>query len=230
MSEEKQAPKKQRETDIVSEKRTVLYEVVRVLGHIVFHTVMPVRFHNRELARNQELPYLLISNHQHALDPVILAMMVPHEQLYFLGKKELGGNRFLKWAMDHLHCILVDRHNMDMDALRACMKVIHLKKGLIIFPEGTRHHEGQMEHIENGTSMIALRGKCPVIPVYVDRKLAFFRRTNVYVGQPIPCDDLLAEGINATTCEKMNDRLRETFRTMIRETDEAKQAARNKKS
>jgi hypothetical protein len=45
-----------------------------------------------------------------------------------------------------------------------------------------------------------------------------FRITNLYVGEPIPYDDLLAEGINAETCEKMNERMRETFRRMIAET------------
>jgi hypothetical protein len=65
--------------------------------------------------------------------------------------------------------------------------------------------------------MIAMRSKAPVIPILFDRKLAFFKRTNLYVGEPIPYDDLLAEGINADTCERMNERMRETFRGMIRD-------------
>ncbi len=199
----------------VTEKRTITYEVVRVLANIIFHTIMPVRFHHKERLE-RERPYIMIANHNHALDPVPMAMAVKHDQLVFLGKKELGSNKLARWFLTKLHCILVNRHNVDMEAMRACMKAIRMKKILLIFPEGTRHHEGQMEHIEAGTALIAMRAKAPIVPIYFDRKLSLFKITNLYVGEEIPYDDLLAEGINAETCEKMNERMREAFRELIR--------------
>ena len=57
----------------------------------------------------------------------------------------------------------VDRHNMDMAALRACLKTLREGHPLGVFPEGTRHKEGVMEHMESGIAMIALRsGARPV--------------------------------------------------------------------
>ena len=207
--------------EAVTEKRGVLYEVARRLAQVLFHTVMPVRFHNRERLL-QDPPFVLIANHNHALDPVVMAMGIPKQQIVFLGKKELGSTKLTEDLLTRLHCILVDRHHTDMEAMRACMKAIRLKKILLIFPEGTRHHEGQMEQIETGTALIAMRSRVPVVPIYFDRKLGFFKVTNLYVGEPIPYDDLLAEGINTDTCERMNERMRETFRRMIRETEEKK--------
>jgi 1-acyl-sn-glycerol-3-phosphate acyltransferase len=189
-----------------------------VLAKIVFHTLMPVRFHHKERLL-QDPPYVVIANHRHALDPVVMAMGIPKHQIVFLAKKELGSTPLTQNLLTRLHCILVDRHNADMEAMRSCMKAIKLKKILLIFPEGTRHHEGQMEQIESGTALIAMRSKAPVIPIYFDRKLSWFKVTNLYVGEPIPYDDLLEEGINTETCEKMNERMRETFRKMIRETE-----------
>ena len=202
--------------EAVTEKRGILYEITRVLAIILFHTVMPVKFHHRERLL-QEPPFVLIANHRHALDPIAMAMGIPKKQIVFLAKKELGKSPFTQNIMTRLHCILVDRHNVDMEAMRSCMKAVKMKKILLIFPEGTRHHEGEMEQIETGTALIAMRSKAPVIPIYFDRKLNFFRVTNLYVGEPIPYDDLLAEGINTDTCEQMNERMRETFRGMIRE-------------
>ena len=202
--------------EAVTEKKGILYEIARVLALILFHTVMPVKFHNRERLQ-QEPPFVLIANHRHALDPIAMAMGIPKKQIVFLAKKELGKTPFLQNIMTRLHCILVDRHNVDMEAMRACMKAIQMKKILLIFPEGTRHHEGEMEQIETGTALIAMRSKAPVIPIYFDRKLSFFKVTNLYVGEPIPYDDLLEQGINAGTCEMMNERMRETFRRMIQE-------------
>jgi len=207
--------------EAVTDKKGILYEITRVLATGLFRTLMPVRIYDRERL-DREAPYILIANHNHALDPLAMAMGVRKRQVVFLGKKELGNGRFLHSLMTRLHIILVDRHNVDMEAMRACMKAVKMKKILLIFPEGSRHHEGQMEQIENGTSLIAMRSKAPVIPAYFDRKLSFFKVTNLYIGEPIPYDDLLKKGINAETCEQMNERMRETYRNMIRMYGETK--------
>ena len=192
----------------VTEKRGIIYEIARVLAHIVFHTLMPVRFHHKERLR-QDPPFVVIANHRHALDPVVMAMGIPKHQIVFLAKKELAGNsKFLRNLLVRLHCILVGRHESDMEAMRACMKAVKMKKILLIFPEGTRHHEGQMEHIESGTALIATEA----VEERHGREHLVARLENG-VGR----DDLLAEGINAETCEKMNERLREIFRGMIRD-------------
>ena len=213
MSENKPSPK---EPEAVAEKRTFTYAFLKGVSQVVFHTVMPVKFHNREKL-DRDPPYVMIANHRHALDPIVMAMGVRKHQVVFLGKKELGKNKLVRQILLRGHTILVDRHNTDMEAMRACMKAIRMKKILVIFPEGTRHHEGQMQQIENGTALIAMRSKSPVIPVYFQQKLRLFHLTHVYVGDPIPYDDLLAEGINTETCEKMNERMRETYQKMTAE-------------
>ena len=198
----------------VSERKSPVYELLRFLAKIVFHTVMPVTCHDREKL-DAEAPYVLIANHRHALDPVAMAMFIPHRQICFLAKKELGGNKLANRLLTSAHVIFVGRGDTDMAAMRSCMKAIRMKKILLIFPEGTRHHKGQMEEIQNGASLIALRSGAPIVPVYIDRKMGFFRRTHLYVGDPIPCEDLKARGINTETCGEMNDRFRETFRRLM---------------
>ena len=195
---------------------TFLYEVGRVLAWAAVRLFIPVRYHGQEKLRGRKGPFVLISNHQHALDPVVLALCV-REQCVFLAKKELAANGLLRWMFRQLHCIMVDRHNSDMEAMRACMQVIRDGRVLVIFPEGTRHHEGQMEQIENGTSLIVLRGGVPLIPVYIDRPLKLFRRCNAWVGEPIEYGDLLEQGTNRNSCEALNERMRETYRKMIAE-------------
>ena len=197
------AENEKKKLEPVSDRISPVYGLFRILAKIIFHTVMPVKCHNREQL-DAEAPYVLIANHLHALDPVAMAMFIPRRQICFLGKKELGKNK-----------ILVGRGDTDMAAMRNCMKAVKMKKILLIFPEGSRHHEGQMEQIQSGASLIAMRSKAPIIPMYIDRKLSFFKKTNMYVGEPIQYDDLLEKGINAETCEEMNERFRETFRRLM---------------
>ena len=204
----------------VSDRKSIWYEILRFLSIIVFHTVMPVKCHNSERL-NGDTPYILVSNHRHALDPLAIAIFIPGKQICFLGKKELGRNRLSRRIMTSAYVILVSRGDTDMAAMRNCVKAIRMKKILLIFPEGTRHHKGQMEEIQSGTSLIAMRSGAPIVPVYIDRELGFFRRTNLYCGEPIPYSDLAEKGINAETCEELNERFRETFRKMIAETESA---------
>lgn len=199
------------------EKKVALYEVGRAVAGFMFHTLLPVRYHGVEKLRDREAPYVLIANHVHALDPIVVAYPVKRYQTVFLAKKELAKNALIERLLKKLHCILVDRHNTDMEAMRACMKTLRNGQVLVIFPEGTRHHEGQMEQIESGASLIVMRGKAPVVPVYIDRPLRLLRPVNAWIGDPIPYEDLLAKGINVETCGEMNERMRDTFRKMIAE-------------
>ena len=87
-----------KELQAVREERSILYEIIRWTAQVVFHTLMPIRIHNREKLR-QEPPFVLIANHQHALDPVAMAVGIPKPQLVFLAKKELAPNKFLKYLI-----------------------------------------------------------------------------------------------------------------------------------
>ena len=123
----------------VSDRHSFLYDIAWGLGMIVFHTVMPIKCHHRERL-DAEAPYVLIANHQHALDPVAMATCIHGRQIVCLGKKELGVNKLVTRMLTSMHVILVGRGDTDMTAMRNCMKAIRMKKILLIFPEGTRHH------------------------------------------------------------------------------------------
>lgn len=194
--------------------RTFLYSLVRTIAKVAFHTVAPVHYvYGERLERTG--PMILIANHQSWCDPALMAVPIRREQVVFMGKKELAANVFLKKILTDMHCILVDRHHRDMEAMRSSMRALKEGRILGIFPEGTRHHEGQMEQIEGGTALLALRSHAPLLPVYIDRPFRFFRKTTVYTGEEIPYEDLLSMGINTETCDLLNERIRECYRKMI---------------
>ena len=83
-----------------------------------------------------------------------------------------------------------------------------------IFPEGTRHKEGIMEHVESGVALIALRSGVPMIPLYIGGKPRLFRRLDVRVGAPIAMDDLRERGVHRETCAELLARITETYRAL----------------
>ena len=194
-------------------RRSFWYEVARVLATVALNTVLPVRYHHAERLAGK-MPMIVIGNNQSWLDPVVMGFPIKKRQVTFMGKKELAANGLIRGILKEAGVILVDRHNTDMEAMRACMKALRGGEILGIFPEGTRHHEGVMQEMETGVAMIALRSGAPVIPVLVP-KLRWFHVVDCYVGEEIPTADLREQGINTQTCQALMERITAWYAAML---------------
>ncbi|MBE5804468.1 MAG: 1-acyl-sn-glycerol-3-phosphate acyltransferase [Clostridiales bacterium] len=200
-------------------KRSGMYAFLRGLGDVVFHTVLPVKYHNAERIQG-EGPFIIIGNHQCWIDPVVMAVPMRKRQISLLAKKEVGAGGKLTKLMRNMHVVLVNRGNTDMEAMRACMKVVRDGHVLGIFPEGTRYHKGVMEELESGVAMIALRAGVPLYPMLIPTKMKLFRRNDCYVGEPIPLDDLREKGINKETCAELLQRITATYADLLKAAEE----------
>ena len=164
-------------------ERTPLYTFARGVFGVLFRTLMPIRYHGTDKLNRQDAPYILISNHQAAIDPFVLALPVRRYEIRFIGKREIIGHKLVQWAVTQLHMIPVSRGATDMGAMRACMSALKEGHVLGIFPEGTRKLPEMMQTVESGTGMIALRAGVPILPVYIQSKVRPFRDPRVR-GRP----------------------------------------------
>ncbi len=197
-------------------KRTALYTFARALMSFFMHVLFFLTCDGREKL-NLDAPYLIIGNHTSMADPIIMAVLARRYEINFLGKRELADIPIIGKILLRLHMIPVDRHHSDMEAMRTCLKVTKAGGVLGIFPEGTRHKEGVMEHMESGVALIALRSGVPMIPMYIDGKPRLFRRMRVTVGDPIPMDDLRERGVNRETCQELLERITSVYRGMAKQ-------------
>ena len=177
---------------------------------------MPVTYHHLERVQ-LDAPYILVGNHSHMFDPMLIGYPVFRYAVRFLGKKELMNNAILKAICERVGMIPVDRHNMDMGAIRTSLKTLKEGHVLGIFPEGTRHKEGVMQDMESGAAMIALRSGCKMLPAYISSKPALFKRTHVYFGDPIRVTEIAAKGINKDSCEELSRRIAQAYRELVSE-------------
>lgn len=192
-------------------EKSMFYTVAKQLVNFLFHTILPVKYTGKENL-SLDAPYIVIGNHTSMLDPFMVALAIKRYQVRFMSKKELEKVPVIGWLLKtKIRVIFVDRHNSDMEAMRASMKVLREGGVLGIFPEGTRHHEGLMTELESGVALIALRSGVPLVPVYIPGKLGLFRPLHVTVGEPIPMDDLRAEGVNTQTCQQLMERITQAY-------------------
>ena len=79
----------------------------------------------------------------------------------------------------------MDRGHADVHAVKEALKWLKEDQKLLIFPEGTRVHEGESVEGKSGAALFATRTGTPLVPVYVSRKKYWFRPSPVVIGTPI---------------------------------------------
>jgi len=107
-----------------------------------------------------------------------------------MAKKELFKNKLFGKFLGALGAFPVARGENDLSAIRTSFKLLAEDKALGIFPEGTRFHDGEMHALQNGVAMLALRGKSPVVPAYIEGDYRLFRKMKLIVGEPVDLSDL----------------------------------------
>lgn len=109
-------------------------------------------------------PVLVVANHLHNFDPVVLGAALPRPILY-MAKEELFTHPAFSWFIRGFGAYSVRRGTPDRAALRQTR--VLLAQGLVVglFPEGTRGLSGQLGAPQPGVALVAFQAGAPVLPV-----------------------------------------------------------------
>jgi 1-acyl-sn-glycerol-3-phosphate acyltransferase len=110
-------------------------------------------------------PMLLVSNHQSHMDPPLVGMAVGDPCTY-LARHDLFKVPGLSWLIRRLGAVPIDRET-GKDGLAAVLDLLAQGKRVIMFPEGTRTPDGELQPIKPGVALLVKKAKCPVVPVGV---------------------------------------------------------------
>jgi len=110
---------------------------------------------------------IIAPNHASFLDPPLIAATFWPEETHFLARASLFNSWYMKWILEHLHSHPVTGSVHDIKTMRLVCELLKENKKVVIFPEGIRSEDGQLQSVKSGMSMLALRMNCPIIPVYI---------------------------------------------------------------
>lgn len=146
---------------------------------------------------------IMVSNHTSNMDAVNLATHT-WEKKHYLAKKELFKSKFVGFFLKNWGGISIDREGNDLSAIKESLKILKNGKKLVIFPEGTRNNNENMElgEVKQGAAMLAIKAKVPVVPMFVLKKPKVWRRNKVFVGQPFELSDFYGKKLSAEEMEK----------------------------
>lgn len=115
--------------------------------------------------------YLLLSNHRTVIDPLIIETALEHTGIFglWIAKKELYNSFFFGLFVRNAGSILIDREKSQMSGFFADVKKgVQKEHSIFIFPEGTRNATNKpVASFKEGSRLIALKNKLPILPVYI---------------------------------------------------------------
>ena len=120
------------------------YHFSRLAGRLFFR----LRVIHRE-RMIQSGPAILAMNHQSYLDP-LLAGITSDRAIYFLARRTLLDAPTLGWLLPKLNVIPVNQEGVDRSAIKAVIRILNAGNAVLIFPEGSRTLDGNLQPAEPG--------------------------------------------------------------------------------
>lgn len=128
---------------------------------------------------------IVCGNHTANIDSVLVILALGDKKQYAaMAKKELFNVPVLRLLLKAFGAYPVDRGGNDLSAIKYSLKALKEGEKLVIFPEGTRVKGGMESVAKSGSSMLALKAKAPIIPVYITPGQKAFRGCTLTFGKP----------------------------------------------
>lgn len=110
-----------------------------------------------------EGPVILVGNHTSYLDPPLVGGSL-RRQLSYLARDTLFKGP-LAWLIRSFDAVPVDRDGSGIAGIKATLKRLKHGGAMLLFPEGTRSDDGQIQPFKPGFVALVRRGKAAIVPV-----------------------------------------------------------------
>jgi 1-acyl-sn-glycerol-3-phosphate acyltransferase len=109
-------------------------------------------------------PVLLIANHQSFLDPLLVGLGT-RRHLCYLARKTLFKKPVFTWLIRMLNAVPVDQEGIGKEGIKTILNQLHKGQAVVVFPEGERTHDGQVQPLRPGIHLLIKRTQAPIVPV-----------------------------------------------------------------
>ena len=131
---------------------------------------------------------LLIANHQSYLDPICVGLGSPRH-LHYLARKTLFNNPVFGLFLRVVNCVPIDQEGVGKEGMRNILRRLEAGNAVLVFPEGERSADGQLQALRPGIALLLKRVRAPIVPVGVAGAYDAWPRWRPY---PLPAPLFLA--------------------------------------
>jgi 1-acyl-sn-glycerol-3-phosphate acyltransferase len=137
-------------------------------------------------------PAILASNHASYIDPPLVGVAC-RKDIYYLARKSLFERPVFGPILARLNTVPVDRDRGDVAAIRAMMHLLKSGKRIVVFPEGTRSADGNLQPARAGVGLLIAKSLAPVVPIRIFNSFAALPRSGgirfvpvtMVIGKPL---------------------------------------------
>jgi len=133
----------------------------------------------------QSGPYIISSNHESYLDPVVLASVLPppvFDKVFAVGTSEIFGQGFMLKLARSLRVVVVDPDANLIPAMRAGAFGLRQGRPLILYPEGERSIDGTPKTFKKGAAILSIHLQVPIVPVAIEGFYEVWPRNKAFQG------------------------------------------------
>ncbi len=165
--------------------------------------------------------YVFMANHLSFLDGPLLYMLIPQPVRVIL-KKEVFRIPIVGLGMSHVDFIPVDRKRIT-GGKRSIEKASRLMRergfSFLIFPEGTRSRDGNLQPFKRGGFFLALASQAPILPISIKGSFELMPKGSFFVKRgkikvvfnaPVP-----VLGFNRDNLHQLIERVRGIIQTKL---------------
>jgi len=147
-------------------------------------------------------PYILAPNHQSFVDgPVVLSGLTWRQiqTCYFFATEQHVKSKFRRALADKNNTIIMEQAHLK-ESIQKLAEVLKSGKNIVIFPEGSRTHDGDLGDFKLSFAILSKELNVPIVPVCIrgaydalprHRKFLFPRHIEVHYLPPIlPTSDI----------------------------------------
>lgn len=170
----------------------MFYAFARFIAFLLFK----IFFHLEIIGRDnfpKSGPVIITPNHTSFLDPIIVGVGAPRK-INYLARNTLFRFRLFAKILHWLHVSPIKREAGDINAFKSALNKLSEGEPLLIFPEGTRSKDGNLQEPKSGIGFLQNTSSAIVLPCYVKgsmdawprySKFPRLRRVSVYFGKPL---------------------------------------------
>ncbi|HEY9783858.1 MAG TPA: lysophospholipid acyltransferase family protein [Candidatus Obscuribacterales bacterium] len=166
--------------------------------------------------------YILIANHQSYFDILVLyGLMRPFK---FVSKESVFKTPLIGWNMYYNQYVSIKRGNLASikEMMSDCREWLKRGASIMMFPEGTRSEDGELQSFRSGSFNLSQECNIPVVPIVIDgtHEILPKHAKGLRAGQKVrvkilpPVDPALFPGAPGKMRDHVHNLMQETLREM----------------